>query len=50
MKIDELIEKLQFFKNEYGDIEVYNIGTGYNVSMVDTTENTDDDNIGIIIA
>lgn len=49
MCIDDLIEKLQVFRNEYGNVEVYNMATGCDVSMVDTTEDADDDKIGIII-
>lgn len=49
MKIDKLIERLQEFKSQYGNVEVYNMATGYQIDMIDTTEDSQDENISIII-
>lgn len=44
MKIDEVIEKLQDFRNEYGgNIEVFNMASGEKVTFIDQGEFDDDD-------
>lgn len=49
MRIEKLIEKLQDFKNQYGDIEVYNSSSGYIVEWVETGDCGEDEEMYITI-
>ena len=49
MKVDQMIKELQMLREKYGDVEVYNMATGYQVDTVDLTEDSQDENISIIV-
>ncbi|EQK39819.1 hypothetical protein C672_3597 [[Clostridium] bifermentans ATCC 638] len=49
MRIEKLIEKLQEFKSQYGDIEVYNSSSGYIVECVETGDCGEDEEMYIVL-
>lgn len=49
MKIEKLIEKLQDFKNKYGDVEVYILSNGCKVEWIETGDCGKDEEMHITI-